>query len=171
MSSYGGGFYPLVTHKINATSGSVTVDTLEGSSTGYKLEVHYGWPLRVCGWGITCVVAPADSATLTLYSRPVPGSTTNQRTLGTILVPSTAIAGSVWLCEQIGDVSTEGIINGHVNQGESLAIQVTEAGASFTFLPILQVDLFRSGTTAVGTGVVKKVNTTNAAGTINHVLV
>lgn len=142
------------------------------TGTGVKFEFFPGFPCTVTGFGYLCCVAPASAVIVALQRRPVAGVAGSEVSLGTITVPTTAIAGSVWLNEAFASAIASGIITPYINWGESLVFNVTQisSGSTATWLPILGVSPFRSGTAATGTGVAKKVVVSGATGTINHVV-
>ena len=173
MSFNAGSFVPVY------MSVSGTVITPLAVTTGIKFEVAPGFPCVVNGFGcsVAVAIAAADPFTITLSRRPVAGIDATEYALGTCTVAGGSIAGDVWLNEVIAPsvagaapVITSGMLTPYINYGESLVFEVTAGSASGSWLPILSLSPFRSGTTATGTGVAKKVITTNAAGTINHVV-
>lgn len=111
--------YDLLNERIIA--GSVS-----GASTGVKGEMCVGSvPIIVRGVAITTQTANSTSnCVVDFRRRPTAGSSTGEVSIGTITVPSTAVAGRSYYRNGF---------NVRVNPGESVIATVTTAGgAGFT---------------------------------------
>lgn len=153
--------------------GATNITPLAGhTSTGVKCEFFPGYPVTITGFGLSICVAPASAIIVTLQRRPVAGVAGSEVSLGTVTTSATAAVGSVWLNEAFASAIANGMVTPYINWGESLVFNVTQvsSGGTATWLPILGVSPFRSGSAATATGVAKKVVVSGATGTVNHVV-
>lgn len=174
MSANYGAIMPL---PIFASSTVIAPLSLTTAADTVLFEAYWGIPIEVIALGAhVCVATTAsDPATISFSRRVVGGLEGTEYPIATVTILGGAIAGSVWLNEQRSSSISTGIINPYLNYGESLVVKVTGASAAGSFLPIFNVCPFRSGTAATSastdtTGVAKKVISTNAVGTIFHVV-
>lgn len=103
----------------DATTGSDLGSTATNMTIIYKrVSGICGLTIKAVGLTVTAAVTGGTAIVLTCYVRPTVGSETSKRTVGTITVPATAVAGDVcWGTWGDDDIS--------VNPGEEITVELT----------------------------------------------